>query len=68
MFCRGYEIESWSRLVKILKLKFYGEADVWLKLKLMLGRDSEDEIRSRSVFELAIRTQPSGPLCRWQCF
>ena len=25
-------------LVKILKLKFYGEADVWLKLKLMLGR------------------------------
>ena len=54
MFCRGYEIESWSRLVKILKLKFYGEADVWLKLKLMLGRDSEDEIRSRFVFELVI--------------
>ena len=31
-------------LVKVLKLKFYGEADVWLKLKLMLGRDTEDEI------------------------
>ena len=33
-------------LVKILKLygAFYGDADVWLKLKLMLGRDSEDEI------------------------
>ena len=30
-------------LVKILKIKFYGEADVWLKLKLMLGRDTEDE-------------------------
>ena len=36
-------------------------------LKLMLGRDSEDEIRSRFVFELVIRTQPSGPLCLWQC-
>ena len=63
-------------LVKVLKLKFYGEADVWLKLKLMLGRDSEDEIWSRFVFELVIwlkkvtlvsRTQPSGPLCLWQC-
>ena len=33
-------------LVKILKLygAFCGDADVWLKLKLMLGRDSEDEI------------------------
>ena len=33
-------------LVKILRLKFYGEADVWffLVLKLMLGQDFEDEI------------------------
>ena len=37
-------------------------------LKMMLGRDSEDEIWSRFVFELVIRTQPSGPLCLWQCF
>ena len=37
-------------------------------LKLMLGRDSEDEIWSRFVFELVIWTQPSGPLCLWQCF
>ena len=36
-------------------------------LKLMLGRDSEDEIWSRLVFELVIWTQPSGPLCLWQC-
>ena len=35
-------------------------------LKMMLGRDSEDEIWSRFVFELVIRTQPSGPLCLWQ--
>ena len=33
----------------------------------MIGRDSEDEIWSRFVFELVIRTQPSGPLCLWQC-
>ena len=36
-------------------------------LKLMLGRDSDDEIWSRFVFELVIWTQPSGPLCLWQC-
>ena len=33
----------------------------------MACRDSEDEIWSRFVFELVIRTQPSGPLCLWQC-
>ena len=42
----------------------------------MLSRDSEDEIWSRFVFELVIWpqevtlvrwTQPSGPLCLWQC-
>ena len=41
------------------------------------SRDSEDEMRSRFVFELVIWpqevtlarwTQPSGPLCLWQCF
>ena len=42
-------------MVKILKLglvnsKFSGDADVLL----MLSQDSEDEIRSRFVFELAI--------------
>ena len=43
----------------------------------MLSRDSEDEMWSRFVFELVIWpqevtlvrwTQPSGPLCLWQCF
>ena len=34
----------------------------------MLDRDSEDEFWSRFVFELLIWTQPSGPLCLWQCF
>jgi len=36
--------------VKILNFKFSGDADVLL----MLSQDSEDEIRSRFVFELAI--------------
>ena len=36
-------------------------------LKLTYSRDSEDEIWSRFVFELVIWTQPSGPLCLWQC-
>ena len=31
----------------------------------MLGQNSE--IRSRFVYELVIWTQPSGPLCLWQC-
>ena len=32
-FCRGYEVEEILKLglVKILNLKFYGEADVWLR-------------------------------------
>ena len=30
-------------------------------------RDSEDKIWSRFLFELLIWTQPSGPLCLWQC-
>ena len=43
----------------------------------MFGRDSEDEICSRFVFEFVIWpqevtlvrwTQSSGPLCLWQCF
>ena len=35
--------------VKILNFKFSGDADVLF----MLSQDSEDEIRSRFVFELA---------------
>ena len=40
---------------------------------LMLSQDSEDEMWSRFMFELqevtlARWTQPSGPLCLWQCF
>ena len=36
--------------------------------RLMFGRDSEDEIWLGFVLELVIWTQPSGPLCLWQCF
>ena len=35
--------------------------------RLMFGWGFEDEIWSRFVFELVIWTQPSGPLCLWQC-
>ena len=35
--------------VKILNFKFSGDADV-----LLMSQDSEDEIRSRFVFELVI--------------
>ena len=34
----------------------------------MLDQISSSESRPRFVFELVIRTQPSGPLCLWQCF
>ena len=29
---------------------------------------TENESLSRCMQELVIRTQPSGPLCLWQCF
>ena len=65
-------------LVNILNLKFIRDADVWSRFWgwCFVGR-SEDEIWSRLLFELVIRpkevtlvswTQPSGPLCLWQCF
>ena len=42
-------------LVKILNFKFSGNADVWLRFLVYANsQDSEDEIRSRFVFELAI--------------
>ena len=77
----GYEVHSWSRfwfgLVKIFKFKFLSKWWCLVEiLKLIQGRDSED-VWSRFVFELVIwpkevtlvsRTQPSGPLCLWQCF
>ena len=64
-------------LVHILNLKFSRDADVWSRFWgwCLVGR-SEDEIWSRLVLELVIRpkevtlvsrTQPSGPLCLWQC-
>jgi len=55
-------------LVKILKLKFCGEAVAWLRF---WGWCLVEILRmkwSRFVFELMIWTQPSGPLCLWQCF
>ena len=53
-------------LVKILKLKFYGEADVWLRfwrwclVEILKMKFDQDLCK--------IWTQPSGPLCFWQCF
>ena len=65
-------------LVKILLFKFSEETDVWLRFLVdAYSRDSEDEIWWRFLFELVIWpleatlarwTQPSGPLCHWQCF
>ena len=65
-------------LVKILNFKFSGVADVKLTFLVdAYSRDSEDEMWPRFVFELVIWlqeitlarwTQPSGPLCLWQCF
>ena len=63
------------RLLKIFKLKFSRNADIWLNL--LPSRDYENEIWSRFFSELVIwpkevslvtRTQLSGPLCLWQCF
>ena len=57
-----------ARFGQDFKFKFSQDADVWVEiLKLMLSRDSEIEVWSRFVFELVIWTQPSGPLCIWQC-
>ena len=75
-------LQIWElRIVHKAKLLFRRWAQGLVKilveiLKLMLGRDSEDEIWSRFVFEFVIWpqevtlvkwTQSSGPLCLWQC-
>ena len=76
MFCRGY-VESKLNLGRDSETRFGQDFEVKAlrrgsclvkMLRLMLGRDSEYEIWSRYVFELLIWTQPSGPLCLWQCF
>ena len=66
MICRGF-----------VKIEFQVYWRCWcLVEKLIVSRDSEDEIWSRFVFELVIWpqeailvrwTQASGPLCLWQC-
>ena len=70
-FCSDFEHNVWSNFKVEVQAKF--EVEI---LKLMLGRDSEDEIWSRFVFEFMIWpqdvtlvrwTQSSGPLCLWQC-
>jgi len=55
-------------LVKILKFKFCGEAVVWLRFWSWCLVEILRMKWSRFVFELMIWTQPSGPLCLWQCF
>ena len=73
----GYEGQTWptfwNRVWSKILTKCWCLVEI---LKLMQGRDSED-VWSRFVFELVIwpkevtlvsRTQPSGPLCLWQCF
>ena len=66
----------WKNLLQISKLRFGQKAKLLFRLwaqglvkilKLMLGRDSEDEIWSRFVSEVVVWTQSSGPLCLWQC-
>ena len=74
MFGLGYEVEL--SLVQYSEARFGRDLvqmlmfDVFIKiLKLMLNRDSEIVICSRFVnCDLVIWTQPSGPLCLWQCF
>ena len=61
-FGKYFAADVWLRLrssilVKILKPKCWCLVEI---LKLMLGRDSEDEIWSRFGFELVIWTQPSA--------
>ena len=43
MFRRGCEIGARFGL-KILNFKFCGDADVWLRIFVMLSQDSEDEM------------------------
>ena len=59
------------------KLFCIGFSLFWSRCRTWGSWDSEDEIWSRFVFELVIWpqevtlvrwTQPSGPLCLWQCF
>ena len=73
MFCRGY-VEPKLNLGRDSEARFGQDFEAivlwrgWCLveiLKLMLGQNSE--IWSRFVFELVIWTQPSGPLCLWQC-
>ena len=72
MFCRGY-VEPKLNLGRDSEARFGQDFEAivlwrgWCLveiLKLMLDQNSE--IWSRFVFELVIRTQPSGPLCLWQ--
>ena len=58
-----------------MNFKWSGDADAWLRF--LVTRDSEYEMWSSFVSELVIWpqeitlarwTQPSGPLCLWQCF
>ena len=83
MFCKGNEVESWSRfwiqvwsiswILSLVRMLMFADFEI---LKLMLCQYSEDKIWSNFVFELVIwlkqvtlvnRTQPSGPFCLWQC-
>ena len=80
LFCRGYELNlSWDSklgLDKILNFKFSRDADVWLRfwswclveiIKMKFDQDLWKNLRPKEV-TLVSRTQPSGPLCLWQCF
>ena len=65
------------RLVLILKFKFSWYADIWLRfwsccLVKNMKMKSERFVWKLVIWPreitLVIRTQPSGPLCLWQCF
>ena len=70
-FGQYFEVEVQA---KLLKLKFgqYFAAEAWWGYEVKVwSKDIEFGIWSRFVWELVSlvgRTQPSGPLCLWQCF
>ena len=72
----GYEVHSWSKfwfgLVKIFKFKFCRNGDVWLRFwswcKVEILKMFDQHLIWPKEVNLVSRTQPSGPLCLWQCF
>ena len=71
MFCRGYEVESWTRFwswdwsrtwtwsLSVFQMMMFGWDFVL---------DAWSRFWKRNLIKICVRTtQPSGPLCLWQC-